>query len=284
VKVTVIGAGIMGNGIAQVCAMNQINVSLYDINQDQITSALNSIETSLKRFDKKGKLTEDQDTIMDRITPTNDLASAVDGAEIVIEAIVEDIQVKQELFQKLDELTDDHVILGTNTSQISITAIASVVKDPSRVIGIHFFNPVPMMNLIEIIRGLETTDQTVNRVIELSKKMKKEMIVCQKDRKGFLTSRLILAFRVEAMRMLEEGVGTVEDIDKACRLAFNHPMGPFELNDFNGLDLSLKACKSMEETYGERFKAPQVLVNMVNANRLGRKSGKGWYDYAEGKE
>ncbi|WNC12307.1 3-hydroxyacyl-CoA dehydrogenase family protein [Brevibacillus brevis] len=278
-KVTVIGSGIMGSGIAQVCAMEKLSVSIFDINEEQIEKALVTMKTSLGRFEKKGRLSESIETIMDRINISVSLKEAVQGSSLVIEAAVEDLKVKQNIFRELDGLTSDDVVLGTNTSQVSITSIASVVKNPGRVIGIHFFNPAPMMNLIEIIRGLETTDETLQKVQEFSKMVNKETVVCKKDRNGFLTSRLILAFRAEAIRMLEEGVGTVEDIDKACRLGFNHPMGPFELNDFNGLDLGYKAFKSMEEVYGERFKVPQLLENMVNANRLGRKTGKGWYDY-----
>lgn len=278
-KVTVIGSGIMGSGIAQVCAMEKLSVSIFDIHEEQIEKALVSIKTSLGRFEKKGRLSESIETIMDRINISVSLKEAVEGSSLVIEAAVEDLKVKQNIFRELDGLTSDDVVLGTNTSQVSITSIASVVKNPGRVIGVHFFNPAPMMNLIEIIRGLETTDETLQKVQEFSKMVNKETVVCKKDRNGFLTSRLILAFRAEAIRMLEEGVGTVEDIDKACRLGFNHPMGPFELNDFNGLDLGYRAFKSMEEVYGERFKVPQLLENMVNANRLGRKTGKGWYDY-----
>jgi 3-hydroxybutyryl-CoA dehydrogenase len=284
-RIAVIGAGTMGNGIAQIAAMNGIEVGLRDVNDAAIQRGLDTIRTSLSRFIKAQKLSQaEADAAFARIHPTTDLAAAVRGAQVVIEAVPELLDLKREVFQQLDALAAPEVVLATNTSQLSITSIAAATKRPDKVIGMHFFNPPVIMRLVEIIRGLETSDATLEVIQQLSAKLGKETVVCKKDTVGFITSRAISALRMECIRIYEEGIASLEDIDKAMRLGFNHPMGPFELNDFNGLDTGYYAALSLRDAYGERFNPPQSLVQRVRAGHLGRKTGRGWYDYAGGEK
>lgn len=278
-KVSVIGAGTMGHGIAQVTATAHMDVSLNDVKDEFLTRAKSGIDTSLDRMLKKEKITEkEKEAILSRITFTTDIAKAVKDADLVIEAIPEDLELKKEMFKKLDSLSKPEAILATNTSQYSITEIASVVANPSRVIGTHFFNPPVMMRLVEIVKGLETADSVVEQIRDFATKVGKEMVVC-KDSQGFISTRVLLALRLECYRLLEEGVATKEDIDKTLKLALGHPMGQFELADFSGLDIEVPICEGLAKVYGERFRPPQSLVHLVKAGRLGKKSGKGWYDY-----
>jgi len=283
-KIAVMGAGTMGHGLAQLAAMNGLQVGLRDVEDRFLQRGLENAKISLGRFVKAQKLTPEQaDAALARIHPTTDMAQACEGAQVVIEAVPELLDLKKEVFKQLDEICPPEVVLATNTSQLSITAIASATKRPQKVIGMHFFNPPVMMNLVEIVRGMETSDETLQVILELAKKLNRETVVCKKDTLGFITSRLTLIQRMEAIRILEEGIASIEDIDKAMRLGFNHPMGPFELSDFNGVEVGYYASLSMREVYGDRFNPPQIMRNLVNAGHLGRKTGRGWYDYSDPK-
>lgn len=279
-NIAVIGSGIMGNGIAQVASQAGYQVTLHDVAQEALGKALETIRKSVNRFVKKGELADKAaNEILGRITPTQDLASAVSGADYVIEAIAESLDLKCRIFESIDKTAPEHAVIASNTSQYSITALASATKRPKQVVGTHFFNPPVLMRLIEVVRGLETSEDTLNTTLEIARRMGKEVVVC-KDSQGFITSRLINLWCNEAERIVEEGIATAEEVDKACRLAFNHPMGPMQLTDFSGLDTRLKASLAMEETLGERFKPTQSLRRLVNAGHLGRKSGRGFYDYS----
>ncbi len=280
-RIAVMGAGTMGNGIVQVAAMSGFDVVMRDVDDKSLARGLELINRSLPRFVKSGKLTEEEaQAVRGRIRTTTSVEEALDGADFVMEAIPELIDMKKALFKQMDEICAPHIVLGSNTSQISITAIASATKHPERVIGTHWFNPPVMMRLIEVVKGIETSDETLQTTLDLCKRLGKETVVC-KDAQGFITSRAILAFRLECFRIYEEGIASKEDIDKAIKLAFNHPMGPFELSDFNGLDIGWNGSLAMTEVYGERFRPPMIYRTMINAGRLGRKTGKGWYEYEQ---
>jgi 3-hydroxybutyryl-CoA dehydrogenase len=278
-NVTVIGSGIMGHGITQVVATAGFKVQLNDISDAYLQNAKSKIESSLDKGIKKGKISEgDKGNILSRISFSTDLPGAVKDADLVVEAVPENIDLKKQIFKQLDEITKPKAILGSNTSQYSITEIASVVKDPSRVIGMHWFNPPVAMKLIEIIRGLDTSDEVVETIRAFSASVGKEIVVC-KDSQGFISTRVLLALRLECYRLLEEGIASKEDIDKTLKLAFGHPMGQFELADFSGLEIEIPACESLTRVFGDRFRAPQSLIHRVKSGRLGRKSGEGWYKY-----
>ena len=280
-KVAVIGAGTMGNGIAQVAATAGFEVGLNDIKDEYLARARSAIEGSLDRMVKKDRISKNErDSILKRITFTADLEKAVSGADLVVEAVLENIELKKEVFRKLDRLTGAETILASNTSQYSITEIAAAVSDPSRVIGTHFFNPPVMMKLIEVVRGLATSDGVVSRIRDFADRLGKEVVVCR-DSQGFISTRVLVALRLECYRLLEEGVASKEDIDKTLRLAFGHPMGQFELADFSGLDIEIPICESLAKVFGDRFRPPQNIGHLVKAGRIGRKSGKGWYDYTK---
>jgi len=278
-KVAVIGAGTMGHGIAQVAATAHYDVCLNDIKDEFLARAKSGIDGSLDRMLKKEKITaQEKEAILSRITFTTDIPKAVKDADLIIEAIPEILELKKEMFKKLDTLSKPEAILGTNTSQNSITEIASVVANSSRVVGTHFFNPPVMMRLVEVVKGLETADSVVEQIRAFATKLGKEIVVC-KDSQGFISTRVLVALRLECYRILEEGIATKEDIDKTLKLALGHPMGQFELADFSGLDIEVPICEGLAKVYGERFRPPQSLVHLVKAGRLGKKSGKGWYNY-----
>ncbi len=279
IKVAVIGSGIMGNGIAQVFATGGYQVTLNDVNQDMLGRAQKNIKGSLERLIKKEKISEkESNMIFKRLSFTKNLEVAVKDADYIIEAITENIETKLETFEKIDRLSPPHAIIGSNTSQYSITKLATVTNRASQVIGTHFFNPPVIMKIVEIVKGIQTSEDTINTTLKFVMSIEKEAIVCL-DSPGFITSRLINLFCNEAEKIVEEGIASREDVDKACRLAFNHPMGPMELSDFSGLDTRLMASKGLEEGIGERFKPTRTLRNYVNAGHLGRKSGKGFYSY-----
>ncbi len=279
-NVAVIGAGIMGHGIAQVVATAGFNVKMRDVEQRFLDQAMEKIQDSLSRFVRKGKVTQQQsDETINRIQPTLDLKEAVQDADYVIEAVPEILDLKKGLFAEMDAIAPPHAILATNTSQFRITAIASATKRRDKVIGTHFFNPPVIRRLVEIIRALDTSDDTLQVTQDLCHKWDMETVVCQRDTAGFITSRLIALWSVEAERIYEEGIASIEDIDKACRLAFGHPMGPFETSDFTGLDTGLRVRSALAEVYGERFRPTQTRVNLVEAGYLGRKTGRGFYRY-----
>ncbi|MBW1692393.1 MAG: 3-hydroxyacyl-CoA dehydrogenase family protein [Deltaproteobacteria bacterium] len=280
-KLFIVGAGLMGSGIAQVCAQSGINVVLNDISQEAIEKGLKNIAWSVSKFIEKGKLADDKEIILNRISTADDFSSAAD-ADLVIEAVFEKLELKQEIFLKLDEVCQQNIILASNTSAIPITELASMTKRPENVLGIHFFSPVPMMPVAEVIRGISTTEETILFGVDFLKSIGKEPIRVESDVAGFLLNRINFPSTIEAIRLVEQGIGTVEDIDKGMRLAFGRRMGPFETGDMVGLDVTygaLMAC--YEETKDPRFYPPQLLRRMVKAGHLGRKTGKGWYEYNE---
>jgi 3-hydroxybutyryl-CoA dehydrogenase len=281
-KIGVIGTGIMGSGIAQVAAQAGFTVFMVDVENKFIQNAFDVIKNSLERFVKAGKITENQkDEIIRRIEGTVDLKDAVKDADIIIEATPEEMDLKKRVFKELDEYTPDHTILATNTSSLSITEIASATKRPDKVIGMHFSNPVPMMEMVEIIKGLDTSDETLNIIVDLSKKMNKEPIICNRDSPGFIGNRFFPLFINEAIYTLMEGIATKEDIDKAAKIGLHHPMGPLELCDFTGLDTILHVLEYLHGELGEKFRPCPLLKQMVRAGYLGRKTGRGFYTYTK---
>ena len=273
----------MGSGIAQLAATGGYEVALFDADRGQLPRARLQIEASLAKLVSKGVLEEPVSLrALERLHPSGSVSEAADGADLVIEAVVERLQVKQAILTEAAAVASPAALLATNTSQLSITAIASALPAASdRVVGLHFFNPAVLMRLVEVVAGLETSDATIAAAVTFGKSLGKETVVCRKDSPGFLTSRIAAIVRLECLRMLEEGVGTAEDIDRALRLGLNFPIGPLELGDRNGHDTFLLALESMTETLGERFRPTVGLRNLVAAGRLGRKSGRGIYTYDE---
>lgn len=284
-KVFVVGAGLMGGGITQVTATAGYQVTMRDIAQEPLDRSMKEIERSLSKFASKEKITEDQARkALENITTTTEMAGAAD-ADLVIEAVFEKLELKQEIFKQLDEICKPDCVLATNTSAISITNIASVTSRPEKVIGMHFFSPVPMMQLCELIRGLLTSDDTLAAAEGYCDKIGKETVIVQKDVAGFIANRVGLAMSAVAISLVERGVATPEDIDKAMRLGFAHRMGPLETSDLTGIDVLMNAMKAIyNETQDERYAPPELMQRMVAAGLLGRKTGKGWYDYSSGKQ
>jgi 3-hydroxybutyryl-CoA dehydrogenase len=276
----VVGAGTMGSGIAQLAAQKGFQVLLYDMNDELVNKGKDRIASILGRLIEKGKLTEtDKETVMANIEVTTDL-NRLEDASVVIEAIVEDMKVKQDMFRQLDPILKPDAILCTNTSSLSITTLAQATKRADRVAGMHFFNPAPVMKLVEVVRGFNTSDDTVKSLMDLARDFGKEPIEVKKDSPGFIVNRIMMPQFVEAMRLVEEGVATMEDVDKAVKLGLNYPMGPFELQDFAGVDIGLHVLDYFYEEFKDaRFAAPQSLKRVVRAGRLGKKTGAGWYDY-----
>jgi 3-hydroxybutyryl-CoA dehydrogenase len=282
-KIAVIGAGLMGSGIAQVCASSGYETTMRDVDQAFIDRGMEGIRSSLARFVKSGRLEQaEADEIASSIHTTVSLEEAVSEADYVFEAVPEVLELKQELFAELDRLCPPRAILASNTSQLSITSIGAKTQRQDKVIGAHWFNPAPVMKLIEVIRALDTSDETLQTTVELCRSFGKETVVCRKDAQGFIVNRMLLAQRAEAYRMLEEGIATVEELDRAIELGLNHPMGPFKLADLTGLDTGLHNLEYMAAAYGDRFLPTATIRNLVNAGHLGRKTGRGWYDYSEG--
>jgi 3-hydroxybutyryl-CoA dehydrogenase len=277
----VLGAGSMGNGIAQVAGQAGYQVVMRDIEDRFVENGLKAIGKFLAKSVEKGKMTEEQKKgVLGRIKGTTRMEDLKD-ADFVIEAVFEDLELKKSIFKQLDELTRPGVILTTNTSSMSITEIAMSTKRPEKVAGMHFFNPAPIMKLVEVIRGVHTNDETIHTVMEMTKKMGKEPVEVKKDTPGFIVNRLMIPHMVEAIKMLEEGVASIEDIDKAVKLGLNYPMGPFELMDLTGVDITLHVTEYLYKELNKESKwsAPTLFKSMLRAGRLGRKTGAGWYKY-----
>ncbi|MFE2544748.1 3-hydroxyacyl-CoA dehydrogenase family protein [Actinacidiphila glaucinigra] len=279
-KLAVIGAGLMGSGIAQVSAQAGYEVVLRDITDEALARGKGGIEASYEKFVAKGKLAaEDAAAALARITTTTDLDAAA-GADIVVEAVFEKIEVKQEIFRALDKIAKADAVLASNTSAIPITKIAAVTERPESVVGTHFFSPVPLMQLCELVRGYKTSDETLARAKAFAEEVGKTTIVVNRDVAGFVTTRLIAALVVEATKLYESGVATAEDIDVACRLGFGHAMGPLATADLTGVDILLHAADNIyTESQDEKFAPPELMRRMVDAGALGRKSGEGFYRY-----
>jgi 3-hydroxybutyryl-CoA dehydrogenase len=279
-RVAVIGAGLMGSGIAQMSALAGRDVILRDITDEALERALGAIEASLTKFAQKGRIAErDVAGALGRITTTTDL-DAVAEANIVVEAVFEHLDVKRELFATLDSIAGPDAVLASNTSAIPITSIASATKRPESVVGAHFFSPVPMMALCELVRGYKTSDETLGRARAFAEGIGKTCIVVNRDVAGFVTTRLIAALTNEAIKLVENGVASPEDVDIACKLGFGHAMGPLATADLTGVDIMLHATSNVyHDTQDTKFAPPELLQRMVAAGELGRKTGHGFYDY-----
>lgn len=271
----------MGAGIAQVSAAAGHEVVLQDVSDEAIARGIGGIEKSLSKFTEKGKISEsDASAALGRITGATDLEAMAD-VEIVVEAVFEKIEIKSEVFRRLDAICGPDTLLATNTSAIPITSIAAVTSRPEMVVGTHFFSPVPLMRLCELVRGYKTSDESMQRARDFAEGIGKTVVVVNRDVAGFVTTRLITALAMEAIALVESGVASAEDIDIACRLGFGHAMGPLETADMTGIDIIFNATSNIyTDSQDEKFAPPEILRRMVQAGDLGRKTGKGFYDYS----
>lgn len=280
-KIMVLGSGLMGSGIAQVCAQAGIQVILNDVSQEALDRAFKNIAWSVGKFVEKGKLSEEKEKIMSRIVTTTNYEDGAD-ADLAIEVVFENIELKQEIFRKIDSVCDAKTLIASNTSAIPISELAAVTKRTEKVVGIHFFSPVPMMQAVEVIKGIETSDETAGTAREFVLQIGKEPIMVNRDIAGFVINRINFPSTIEAMNLVEQGVATCEDIDKGLRLGSGRKMGIFETGDMVGLDVTYSAMMAVyKETGDSRFYPPLLLRRKVKAGHLGRKSGKGWYEYNE---
>ena len=282
-NITVIGSGTMGNGIAHTFAQNGFKVSLVDISEDELKKAVQTISNNLDRQVNKGTIDEAaKSATLANITTYTDLQTGASNADLVVEAATENREIKLKLFKDLSTICKPEAILASNTSSISITQIAAVTKDPSRVIGMHFMNPVPVMKLVEVIRGYATSDEVTNTIMDLSRQLGKNPVEVN-DYPGFVANRILMPMINEAIYTLYEGVAGVQEIDTVMKLGMAHPMGPLQLADFIGLDVCLAILKVLYDGFGNQKYAPcALLVNMVTAGHLGAKSGSGFYKYTPG--
>lgn len=283
-QVAVLGAGSMGHGIAQVSAMAKHDVVLRDVENDLLEAGIDSIRENLAEGIEHDKVTEhEMDETLDRISGTTDLVDAVSDADLVVEAVPEDMDLKQDIFTNVEAAAPDDAIIASNTSSLSVTEMASALERPERAVGLHFFNPPHIMDLVEIIIAEQTSNETEERAVGYVDGIgKKDVIV--RDSAGFATSRLGLALGLEAIRMVEQGVASPAGIDSAIREGYGHPMGPIELGDHVGLDVRLHIAEYLRDELGERFKPPQALRRKVRAGNLGKKSGEGFYVWEEGEQ
>ncbi|MGX7091103.1 3-hydroxyacyl-CoA dehydrogenase family protein [Hutsoniella sourekii] len=281
-KIGVIGAGSMGAGIANVFANNGYQVVLRDIKDEFVQGGLDRIDKFLSGSVKRGKMSEeDKQEVLGRIQGTTDLQDFKD-VDFVVEAVIEKMDLKQEVFKEVEGIVAEDVILATNTSSLSITEIANALEDPGRFAGMHFFNPAQVMKLVEVIYGYETRDETVEAVLKLAESIGKQTVTVRKDSPGFIVNRIMIPQFIEAIKVLEEGIASPEDIDKAMRYGLNHPMGSFELQDYAGVDIGYFVMEYFEKEFGEdRWTPPVLMKNMMRAGRFGKKAGKGFYDYDE---
>jgi 3-hydroxybutyryl-CoA dehydrogenase len=280
-KVGVLGAGLMGSGIAEVAARAGYETVVREVTDELTDRGLGKIRGSLDRAVEKGKLAaDDRDAALGRLSGTVDLDALAD-CDIVVEAIIENLEEKRKTFTALDEVVKPEAIFASNTSSLTITQMAMFTRRPDQFVGLHFFNPVPVMKLVEVVRTLLTSEATFERAFDFARSLGKEPIACR-DNSGFIVNRLLVPYLLDAIRALEEGVGTAEDIDKGMQLGCGYPMGPFTLLDFVGLDTTYYIANIMFEEYREkRFAPPPLLKQMVQAGRLGKKSGRGFYDYSK---
>jgi len=280
-KIAVLGAGLMGHGIAQVAAqVAKYEVSLRDVKQEFLDNGLKMINDSLQRFLKKGTISEKEvNETLSRIHPTLDMKKAVADADLIIEAVPENLEIKKPTLAEADKLAKKDAIIASNTSSISITELASAIKRPENFCGMHFFNPPQLMQLIEIVRGGKTSDETINTIVEVTKKMGKEPVVVKKDVAGFVVNRILIPALNEAIALVDGGVATPEDIDKAIKLGLNWPMGPLTLLDYLGLDTTLAIAEELQKDLDPKFHPNPLLRQMVRAGLLGRKTGKGFYNW-----
>jgi 3-hydroxybutyryl-CoA dehydrogenase len=279
-SVAVIGAGLMGRGIAYAAAVGGFQTRLYDVSPDALNLALGRVRQDLDEGVKRGKLDGGAAAqALERLVGESDFAAAVETADFVIEAVPEDMRLKLETFARLDRTCREDVVLATNTSALSVAEIAAATGRPQRVLGMHFFNPVPKMKLVEIVRALETGELAVETTREVARRMGKETVLVRES-PGFITSRINAMIGNEAFFMLQEGLASPEDIDKALKLGLNHPMGPFEMIDLVGLDTRLAVLEFLHRSLGEKYRPAPLLVQYVKAGRLGRKVGRGVYDYS----
>ena len=279
-RVTVVGAGTMGRGITQVLAQAGIVVTMTDRESDAVQSGLQAIEESLSRAVSRGRIEEEEADLALSLVEVESGLDSARSTDLVIEAVVEDIDVKREIFRELDRLAPEHAVLASNTSSISITSLAAVTGRPDRVVGMHFFNPVPVMGLVEVVRGMDTSDETVEATVELARKADKTPVEVR-DYPGFVSNRILMPMINEAVFCLMEGVATRENIDEVMHLGMNHPMGPLALADLIGLDVCLDILEVLQRDLGDpKYRPCPMLRRFVAAGRLGRKSGRGFYDYA----
>ncbi len=279
-RLAVIGAGLMGAGIAQVAAQAGWQVTMRDLNQQAVDRGLAGIRGSLAKFVEKGRISaDDAEAALGRLTVTTEIDAASD-AEIVVEAVFEQLDAKQEVFRALDKICRPDAVLATNTSAIPISQIAAVTERPQQVVGTHFFSPVPMMQLCELVRGYKTSDETLAKARAFAEDIGKTCVVVNRDIAGFVTTRLVVAFVMEAVKLVESGVVSAEDLDVACKLGFGHAMGPLATTDLTGVDILSHAARNIyAETGDAKFFPPELLQRMVAAGDLGRKTGRGFYTY-----
>ncbi|MDP7062261.1 MAG: 3-hydroxyacyl-CoA dehydrogenase family protein [Planctomycetota bacterium] len=279
----ILGAGAMGAGIAQVAAQAGIQTSLFDISEEFAMAGLAKITAMLDKGVARGKVSEEERAnVLTKLTPSWDVEAATNGVDLVIEAVPERLDLKLEIFQKVSDLVRSDTLIATNTSSISITKLAKAVANPSRFLGLHFFNPPPLMPLLEVVHGEETSQHSLDAALSLSKRMGKEPIVVR-DSPGFASSRLGVAIGLEAIRMLEEGVASAADIDKAMELGYRFPMGPLKLTDLIGIDVRLDIASYLDANLeGDRFKVPELMRAMVAEGKHGKKTGQGFYTWVDG--
>ncbi len=280
-KIGVVGAGTMGHGIAEVLAFSGFKVVMKDIEEKFVLAGMKGIDATLQDRVAKGKMTPEQKTqVMDRVKGTTNY-DGFEDVDVAIEAVLEVMDVKKKVFRELDQVCPQKTILATNTSSLSISEMAAATKRPRKVVGMHFFNPAPAMKLVEVVPGMDTSQDTVDAIVELAEKCRKVPVVV-KESPGFLVNRLLMPVLLEAVRALDEGIAPARDIDLAMKAGAGFPMGPFELADMVGIDICLEAAESMHLQFGDpRFAPPPRLRNMVRAGRLGRKTGRGFYEYTK---